>query len=179
MASAKSTKLKAEQKQKDQLLLSLGYAKWIPRVIMVPTIFYKKIAILYETVFKDATTITAFTSYIFQIGIDLFWQLKGKFGVNSFGEFLRIREFLFDNLNEVMRMYYKDEVLTTLEAVNGARSVLKKKNDTEQAKFLEFVKKHRKRVLNGRVLLRTKDFLILDRLYRRLNKRYVTHQITK
>lgn len=171
MASAKSTKLKAEQKQKDQLLLSLGYAKWIPRVIMVPTIFYKKIAILYETVFKDATTITSFTSYIFQLGIDLFWQLKEKFGVNSFVEFLRIREFLFNNLNELMRMYYKDEVLTTLDAVNGAIGVLKKKNDTEQARFIEFIKKHHKRALNGRVLLRTKDFLILDRLYRRLNKK--------
>ncbi|PKP53742.1 MAG: hypothetical protein CVT92_02055 [Bacteroidetes bacterium HGW-Bacteroidetes-1] len=179
MASAKSTKLKAEQKQKDQLLLSLGYAKWIPRVIMIPTMFYKKIAILYETVFKDATTITAFTSYIFQFGIDLFWQLKGKFGVNSFGEFLRIREFLFEHLNEMMRMYYKDEVLTTLDAVNGARSVLKKKNGIEQAKFLEFVKKHHKRVLNGRILLRATDFQILDRLYRRLDIKNGTRQIVK
>jgi hypothetical protein len=179
MASAKSTKLKAEQKQKDQLLTSLGYAKWIPRVIMVPTMFYKKIAILYETVFKDATTITAFTSYIFQLGTDLFWQLKEKFGVNSFVEFLRIREFLFNNLNELMRMYYKDEVLTTLEAVNGARRVLKKSNSTEQAKFLEFVKKHRKRVLNGRVLLRASDFQILDRLYQRLKRKNVTSPITK
>ena len=119
MESVKSTK-----STKDKLLLSLGYAKWIPRVLMIPTLFYKKINILYETVFKDATTITSFTSFIFQFGIELFWKLKNKYGVTSFVEFLRVREFLFNNLNELMRMYYNEEMIMTVEEIHKSKTML-------------------------------------------------------
>lgn len=166
MVSAKSTK-----STKDKILSSLGYAKWIPRVILVPTLFYKKIVILYETIFKDATTITAFTSFIFQFGIDLFWTLKTKYKVSSFVEFLRVREFLFNNLNELMRLYYKEETITTLEAIYNSRSALMSYNKTERAKFFDFVKKHRKKVMKGRIVLRSKDIYILHRVYRRFKNK--------
>jgi hypothetical protein len=177
MVSATSTKSSPEQK--DKLLSSLGYAKWIPRVVMVPTLFYKKIVILYETIFKDATTITAFTSFIFQFGIDLFWQLKSVYGVNSFAEFLRIREFLFKHLNEIMRIYYKGDMLTTVSAVHKARTVFWNKNKEEREKFIDFVNQHKNKVLCGRVCLRAKDFQILHRVYRRLNSENVYNKTAK
>ena len=172
MESAKSTK-----STKDKILLSLGYAKWIPRVVLVPTLFYKKITILYETVFKDATTITAFTSFIFQFGVELFWKLKTKYGVNSFVEFLRIREFLFQHLVEIMRLYYKEEMLTTIEAVQGSRDIMRLYRKQDRVDFFEFIRKHRKKVLNGRIVLNRKDIHILNRVYRRIKMRYEPNKL--
>lgn len=166
MESAKSTK-----STKDKILLSLGYAKWIPRVVMIPTLFYKKINILYETVFKDAITITSFTSFIFQFGIELFWKLKNKYGITTFVEFLRVREFLFTNLNELMRMYYNDELITTIDQVKNMKSILSlhKKEDCDD--FIDFIRKHKKKVLNGRISLKAKDIQILNRVYKRIKLR--------
>lgn len=166
MESVKSTK-----STKDKLLLSLGYAKWIPRVLMIPTLFYKKINILYETVFKDATTITSFTSFIFQFGIELFWKLKNKYGVTSFVEFLRVREFLFNNLNELMRMYYNEEMIMTVEEIQKSNTMLALYKRKDRDEFVEFVRKHRKKVLAGRISLKAKDIQILSRVYRRVKMR--------
>lgn len=166
MESAKSTK-----STKDKILNSLGYAKWIPRVIMIPTLFYKKINILYETVFKDATTITSFTSFIFQLGIELFWKLKHKYGITTFAEFLRVREFLFINLNELMRMYYNEEMITTVEEVNKSKTLLTLHKRKDNDEFIDFVRKHKKKVLNGRISLKAKDIQILSRVYKRIKLR--------
>lgn len=178
MVSVEPTK-SDEQNQKDKLLSSLGYAKWVPRIILVPTLFYKKIVVLYETVFKDSTTITAFTSFIMQVGLDLFWKLKQRYGVKSFAEFLRIREFLFNNLNDLMVLYYKEQSITTLENINECLSIFHNKTDKERLEFIEFVKKYKHKVMGNRIHLKSKDLIILNKVFKRMMSKNVYRKVPK
>jgi len=149
-----------------KLLKLFGYSKWVPRKIMVPMIFYKKIYILYETFFKSATSITNFISFMFQFSVGIFWDLYENYGVKSFGEFLIVKKYLEESLPVLIENKYLEKTMITLEDVLSCRKYLNRLSDDELIEFLEYVKDHKLILMGGQLIMSRLTLLSLYKDYK-------------
>lgn len=93
------------KKQKDNKILRwLCYKHWSTKTVVIPRIFDKKITIIYESLFKNATHYTNFVSYVFSFGLIVFWKMYNDYKIQSFMEFIRFQRWIHKYLKLLVKL---------------------------------------------------------------------------
>lgn len=84
--------------EKSKILRWLGYKHWIPKKILVPIVYDKYMALLYECVFMNACDYTRFISLMFGFSTSIFFKMYDKYEMKSVMDFLKFQRWIFKNL---------------------------------------------------------------------------------
>jgi len=139
--------------------------------VILPVEYVRKMEYIYLTIYKNSIGILELTTFMFYIGLDVFYELLSKHKVKSFMEMIKISYYIRNTVKEYVINSNENTVLIPLKYYHVIRDLFDVHNiyDKDVIDFYNFVNNNKQILLNNKIIIDKDDILMLFNIY--INKK--------
>ena len=142
--------------------------------VVIPMILKQKLKYIYLTVARNAVDFKTVTTFIFSIGLDVFYQLVIDNKTLSFMEMLRIAKYLKSNVRDYIQLCNHNEILLPLglwHYLNHQFEIHKFTNE-DINKFISYLQDYKAKLFEDSTILTRERIKIVFEKYLKTEIKY-------